>query len=289
MADLQLAPAGLPEERAHDELARLLSDTDRQKYGRFIFAILGAIPWVGAIFAASAALLAEKEQGRVNNLVARWLEEHETKYAKLEDTMGRMVGRLEQIGAGAADRVQDEQYLGLVRRGFRVWDEASTDEKRDYVRRTLTNAAGTKICSDDVVRLFLQWIGTYDELHFRAIRVLYKKPGATRSDMWAAMHGESVREDSAEADLFKLIIRDLSTGSVIRQHRETTYDGRFIAHKALTRSKGRSGVLASAFDDDKPYELTELGSQFVHYALNEVAPRLGTSSDDGDGEAPPPP
>lgn len=34
--------------------------------------------------------------------------------------------------------------------------------------------------------------------------------------------------------------------------------------------------MASAFDDDKPYELTELGSQFIHRVLNEVVPRLGT-------------
>jgi hypothetical protein len=33
-------------------------------------------------------------------------------------------------------------------------------------------------------------------------------------------------------------------------------------------------VLGSAFDDDKPYELTELGDQFVRYALDEAIPRL---------------
>jgi hypothetical protein len=37
----------------------------------------------------------------------------------------------------------------------------------------------------------------------------------------------------------------------------------------------RSPVVKSAFDNGKAYEMTELGSQFVHYAMNEVVPRLG--------------
>ncbi len=31
----------------------------------------------------------------------------------------------------------------------------------------------------------------------------------------------------------------------------------------------------SAFEDTKPYVLTELGKQFVHYTMNEVVPRIG--------------
>ena len=32
--------------------------------------------------------------------------------------------------------------------------------------------------------------------------------------------------------------------------------------------------MASAFDDEKSYELTELGKQFVHYTMNEIVPRI---------------
>jgi hypothetical protein len=268
-------PATPTGETPQAALARYLNGPNREKYARFIFAILGAIPWVGSVFAASAALHAERAQGAVNTLMYRWLEEHEQAYHRLEETVQKMVERLEQIGAPADDRLQDEKFLGLVRRAFRIWDEATTEEKREYVRRTVTNAAGTKLCSDDVVRLFLQWIGQYDELHFRAIRVIYRSPGSTRADIWDELHGEDVRENSAEADLFKFIMRDLSTGSVIRQHRDTTHDGQFLARRPARTRRPRSPVLASAFDDDKPYELTELGSQFVHYALEEVIPRLG--------------
>lgn len=266
----------------HVELATILSSPGYQKYGRFVFAIMGSIPWVGSLMAAAAALHAEAEQARTNELMYRWVEEHEHTLKELQDTVERMVSRLEQIGPNVEERIQDEGYLGLVRYGFRIWDESHSKEKREYVRHTLTNAAGTKLCSDDVIRLFLQWLQQYSEIHFRLIRILYKNPGATRADLWWELHGEDVRENSADADLFKLLIRDLSTGSVLRQSRETTSDGRFVSRAGQRKGRGRSPVLESAFEDSKPYELTELGSQFVHYAMNDVVPRIsGTESVQG--------
>jgi hypothetical protein len=32
--------------------------------------------------------------------------------------------------------------------------------------------------------------------------------------------------------------------------------------------------MESAFEDSKPYVLTELGKQFVHYTMNEVVTRI---------------
>src|SRR5277367_2585909 len=124
-------------------LAVYLSNPDYEKYGRFIFAALSAIPWVGSMIGAAAALHAEQEQGRVNLLMYRWLEEHQHAYRRLEATVAEMVNRMEEIGDTVAERVKDDAFLGLVRRGFRVWDGADSEEKRGYVRRTLTNAAGT--------------------------------------------------------------------------------------------------------------------------------------------------
>lgn len=42
--------------------------------------------------------------------------------------------------------------------------------------------------------------------------------------------------------------------------------------------------MKSAFDDEKGYELTELGRWFVHYTMNELVPRIaaqaaGTAAD----------
>ena len=85
------------------------------------------------------------------------------------------------------------------------------------------------------------------------------------------------RDDSAEADLFRLLISDLSIGRVIRQPRETDWQGRFKRKPRARRTT--VGTLESAFEDTKQYVLTELGSQFVHYTMNELVQRL----DDGTG------
>jgi hypothetical protein len=259
------------------DLTEFLHSRRYAKYIRFVFAALGSIPWIGGLIAAGATLHAEREQGHVNELNRQWVEEHQQKIQELNETLTQMVSRLDQLGPQVEERLEDESYLGLVKFGFRVWDEAGTRSTRDRVRQTLTNAAGTRICSDDVVRLFLLWLRTYDDLHMRVVQVIHHNPGATRAFIWEQIHGEEVREDSAEADLFKLMIRDLSTGGVIRQHRETTSDGRFLAKRVTTR-KAKSSTLESAFEDSKPYELTQLGTQFVHYAMTELVPRIGTGT-----------
>ena len=174
-------------------------------------------------------------------------------------------------------RLNDDRYLSLVKCGFRAWDRSDTDEKRDYIRRCVANAAATKLCSDDVIRLFIDWIDKYDEIHFSVIRALYQNRGATRAYIWDQIHGEEVREDSAEADLFKLLIFDLNTGHVLRQIRDKNMHGQFLSKRRQGRQPHKT-VLQSAFENTKPYELTELGSQFVHYVMAEVAPQVGDGS-----------
>lgn len=37
--------------------------------------------------------------------------------------------------------------------------------------------------------------------------------------------------------------------------------------------------MKSAFDDQDGYELTALGKQFVHYAMNEITPKIAYHKD----------
>jgi hypothetical protein len=174
----------------------------------------------------------------------------------------------------------------LVRKAFRAWDEADTQEKRHYVANIITNAAGTRVCSDDVVRLFLDWLELYHEAHFAVIREIYSNPGSSRFEIWSNLYGETPKENSAEADLFKLLIRDLSTGGVVRQERDVNHLGQYV-RKTPQRKRSTSppSTLESAFDDTKPYVLTELGKQFVHYTMNEVVARIEGSGDSRNAES----
>lgn len=97
--------------------------------------------------------------------------------------------------------------------------------------------------------------------------------------MWDNVHTNRPREDSAEADLFRYLIRDLSLGGVIRQDKPTNDHGQFMkSHPARTPKGFASKVMESAFEDTKPYVLTELGNQFIHYVLNDVVRRVEGSA-----------
>jgi hypothetical protein len=261
-------------EKVKADLDACLRGDKRRKYSRFVLAALGSIPWVGGLLAASSALDAEKEQGRVNSLHALWIEEHHLKVNELSQALIVILTRLESIGEEIQSRIESPAYLALVREGFRDWDQAETLEKKDLIRKLLTNAGAATLCPDDLIRLFLSWIRTYHEAHFMVIREIYRSRGIGRGEIWDRLHGSRPREDSAEADLFKLLISDLSIGRVIRQHRETDYYGNFVKKQSGGSKKESSGTMKSAFDNSDPYELTELGSQFVHYTMEEVVTRI---------------
>jgi hypothetical protein len=65
--------------------------------------------------------IAEKE-----GLLREWLQEHQEKLQDLRATLAQMVGRLEGFGHEVEERITSEQYLMLVRKTFREWDEADT-------------------------------------------------------------------------------------------------------------------------------------------------------------------
>ncbi len=259
-----------------DEIAKATPSGGKRIYEKFILAALSSIPWVGGFISTMASLKTEKPDTHADEMRTRWLDEHQKKIELLYCTLNDITQRLGGIGDEVTDRIQSEDYLSLVRRAFRIWDQADTDEKRKYVACLITNASATYLCSDDLVRLFIDWLNLYHEAHFAVIREIYKNPGVTRYDIWREIHGEVPREDSAEADLYKLLIRDLTMGSVIRQERNTTVDGHFL-RKNTRRSGGPTPtIMESAFEDSKPYVLTALGQQFVHYTMTDVVKRIGS-------------
>jgi len=256
------------------EIAKLTPTARKRLIEKFLLAALGSIPWVGGFISTMASLKMESADIKADDMRTQWLKEHQRKIELLANTLNDIAERFDKLGEQIDERLQSEEYLNLVRRAFRIWDQADTDEKREYVANLVTNASGTRLCSDDIVRLFIDWLNTYHEAHFAVIREIYKNPGSTRYDIWMEIYGQIPREDSAEADLYKLLIRDLSTGGVIRQERETTLDGKFL-RKHPRRDRGPAPQsMESAFEDKKPYVLTALGKQFVHYTMTDVLRRL---------------
>jgi hypothetical protein len=241
----------------------------------------GAVPFAGGVLSAIAGAWSESEQEKVNRFFEHWIRMLQDELKEKEQTIVEIMARLDLQDETVAERVESKEYQSLLKKTFREWPGAESEDKRVYIRNILSNAAASRLSSDDVVRMYIDWIDHYSEMHFRVIGAIFNSGGITRGEIWRKIGKGHVREDSADADLYKLLFRDLSTGGIIRQHREVDYYGNFVPKAPERRPKG-SGPKppVSAFDEEDRYELTELGSQFVHYAMTELPPRIEFQSPD---------
>jgi hypothetical protein len=240
----------------------------------------GAVPLGGGILSAIAGAWSEAEQDRFNRFFEYWIQMLKDEMKEKEQTVFEIMARLDLQDEEIAKRVESKDYQSLLKKAFREWAGTESETKREYVRNILANAAASRVSSDDVVRLYIDWLKNYSELHFRVVGAVYNSGGITRGEIWTKIGKGEVREDSADADLYKLLIRDLSTGGIIRQHRDTDYHGNFIAKTPERRPKGSGPKpIVSAFDNNEGYELTELGSQFVHYAMTDLPPKIAFSEE----------
>lgn len=254
-----------------EQLSEITNSRNKKRISRFIISALSSIPWVGGFLGASAALHAEFEQSKVNDMQRLWLQEHQEKIDKLGQTIYGIISRLEKFDSIVHERMESSDYQDIVKKGFRVWDNSDTDEKRELIKKLLSNSCASTLCTDDVIRLFIDWIGLYHEAHFYVIKEIYQNKKITRGQIWNNIKGTRPKENSAEADLYKMLIRDLSMGGVIRQYRVTDYSGNFVKK---TSYKPSTSIMTSAFDNTEQYELTELGKQFVHYTMTDIVPQL---------------
>jgi hypothetical protein len=250
----------------------------------------GAIPFAGGFLSAAAGVWGESEAEKAMAAVRAWIKMLEDEVREKQRTIIDILSRLDMHEEKIGERVKSSEYQSLLKKAFRNWAGTESERKQIYVRNILTNAASTELVSDDVVSLFLEWLHNYSEFHFAVIGELYRNPGSTRGDVWRNLGKKSVREDSADADLFKLLVRDLSTGGIIRQHRETDYNGNFVVRRPSPKPKSdwpklETKTAKSAFDNGESYELTALGSQFVHYAMTEITVKLEYRSEEDSSTA----
>jgi hypothetical protein len=189
------------------EIERFTPDRRKRIQEAIVLAALGGIPWIGAIMAAAGSYRAGESAARTDDLFTQWLNKHEHRFKDLKGSLEGVLGRLESLGEQIYERIESAEYLTLVRKAFRQWDQAGTQEKRELIVKLITHAAGTRICSDDILRLFLDWMEQYHEAHFALIKEIFKQPGLTRYDIWVAVYGDIVpREDAPEADLYRMLI-----------------------------------------------------------------------------------
>jgi hypothetical protein len=244
------------------------------------------IPFVGGFFSAVATHLGEEEQSRVNDFLKFQIkmlkEDQEEKWLTFIEIIQRIDWQDEEI----VKKVNSDEFESLCKKAFRAWGAIGSEDKRKYVRNILVNSASDTQTGYEVIKLFLDWIQKYSELHFNIMKAIYNKNGITRYNIWKSLYPNQQipRDDSQEADLYKLVIHDLSTGGIIRQDRDVNSYGQFLNQSKATGSKvninnNNNPVMKSAFDVEKLYVLTKLGQDFIHFAINEIVPKLNYKED----------
>lgn len=241
----------------------------------------GAIPFAGGLLSAAAGAWSENEQEKVNKFFRQWIKMLEDEIREKERTILEVMARLDIHDEEISKRIESKEYQSLLKKTFREWSGAESEEKRGFIRNILANAAASSVTSDDVIRLFIDWLKNYSELHFHVIAAVYNSNGISRGSIWKKIGKGSVREDSPEAGLYRLLIRDLNLGGIIRQHRVKDFAGTFYGKTPQKKtSLPRTGpkAMESAFDEEDLYELSELGQQFVHYAMTDLPLKIEYNS-----------
>ena len=199
-----------------------------------------AVPFAGGFIAAAASVWGEHEQQRAMDALRAWIKMLQDEMREKQQTILEIMARLDMHDEKIAERVTSSEYQSLIKKAFRNWAGTESRKKQEYIRNVLTNAASMQMVSDEVVSLFVEWLQKYSEFHFVVIGELYRNPGSTRADIWSNLGKGAVREDSAEADLFKLLVRDSrpdrSSGSTVRQ----TTPGTSLQRKRLRCGRRRA-------------------------------------------------
>ena len=112
------------------------------KITRFALACLGGIPTIGGFFGAGAGAWSEAEQERFNKIFASWLKLQEDELREIGKTLMEVMMLVDKTDEKVQERIQSPEYLKLIKKCFRDWSAAESEEKRTLIRNLLCNAAG---------------------------------------------------------------------------------------------------------------------------------------------------
>jgi hypothetical protein len=101
----------------------------KRAFHAFVLAALGSIPWVGGFLSAVATFKFDESEVKGDSLRTQWLEEHHKKLLVLRTTLEGITEQFERLGETIDERLESEEYLTVVRRAFRAWDQADTEDK----------------------------------------------------------------------------------------------------------------------------------------------------------------
>src|SRR5690349_21248829 len=90
----------------------------------------GLVPFAGGLFSAAAGAWSDHEQEKVNNFFRHWMKMLEDEIREKERTILEIMARLDIHDEKIAKRLESKEYQSLLKKTFREWAGAESEEKR---------------------------------------------------------------------------------------------------------------------------------------------------------------
>ena len=114
------------------------------KIARGVLAVIGGVvPFAGGLFSAAASTWSEHEQKKVNDFFKHWLEMLKDEIKEKEKTILEIMARVDMHDEEIGKRMESPEYQSLLKKTFREWSGAESEQKRVYIRNILANAAAS--------------------------------------------------------------------------------------------------------------------------------------------------
>src|SRR5271170_5869784 len=92
----------------------------------------GAVPFAGGLLSAAAGAWPEHEQAKVNQFFTAWLKMLEDEIKEKEQTILEIMARLDMHNEETTRRIESKEYQSLLKKTFREWSGAESEDKRAY-------------------------------------------------------------------------------------------------------------------------------------------------------------
>ena len=184
-------------------------------------ALSGAIPLAGGLLSAAASAWSEKDQAKVNDFLHHLMEMLAAEMHEKHQTIVELTSRIDMQDEKISERVKSPEYQALLRKAFRDWASTEFRPKARVRAQHPVERGADRDRERRCGEAFLEWIGITPSGTSRS------SPGSTtmRASRAAACGGRSGGRRFARIPptpmLFRLIFHDLSTGRIVRQHRQT--------------------------------------------------------------------
>ena len=126
-------------EKPKEELDKLLNGGVAPAALRFALNVIGGlVPFAGGAISGVSSVWSEQEQQKINALIQAWLKLQEDEIKEIGQTMFEILARLDLNDENVAKRMESPEYLSLIKKAFRDWSAAESEEKRKLIRNLLT-------------------------------------------------------------------------------------------------------------------------------------------------------